>query len=341
MKRILLALIMLFPTYAWGGVFNPGSTGSGGGTTIESGTSVPSTCTPGTGPNALFLDTDDEILYVCTATDTFQATTASEADTMQSVFARGKEVTGANSLANAFRVGDGVTPMCLYTDATLGPIITPCTDSNVRTLIPANFTWGWYDREGLADMFIVDPDAATTNAMYRFQSGYRPWKSIWFGALSLTGDGTNCPTDPAAVTINSGPRMYTFICGDNDSSTLYGQIQMPLDYDGGTILFQQHIIQTASNTSALNGDITAQCRSTGETVNNTWGTEVALDVANVIGSNANVLLTSAAHTPDGTCTAEDMLYFRYQVDATGTTTAMATTHILGFRLFYRSNSWSH
>lgn len=341
MKRILLSILLSFPLVAHAGVFNPGGGGSSGGATIETGTSLPLTCTPGTGPNALFLDTDDEILYVCTTTDTFASTSTVEADTQQSVFARGKEITGANSLANALRVGDGVTPICLYTDATIGPTIRPCTAANTRTVILTNFTHGWYDDEAQADMFIIDPDAATPNAMYQFQSGYRPWKSIWFGALSLSGDGTNCPTDPSIVTINSGTRMYTFLCGDNDGSTLYGQVQLPLDYDGGTIIFQQIIIQTASNTSALNGDITSQCRSTGETVNNTWGTEVALDVSNVVGSNANVILTSAAHTPDGTCTAEDMIYIRYQVDATGTTTAMATTHIVGFRLLYRAKSLSH
>lgn len=41
-------------------------------------------------------------------------------DTQQSVFARGKAITGANSLANAFLVGDGAIWTAYYTDATLG-----------------------------------------------------------------------------------------------------------------------------------------------------------------------------------------------------------------------------
>jgi len=47
--------------------------GGGGGASISTGTTVPATCTPGTGPNALFLDTDSQTFYVCTAVDTLTA----------------------------------------------------------------------------------------------------------------------------------------------------------------------------------------------------------------------------------------------------------------------------
>src|SRR5690242_5041822 len=76
-----------------------------------------------------------------------------------------KEITWANSLANAARFGDGVTPGCAYTDATLGFVIKPCTDSNTRTYIWTNFTWALYDVEGGSAMLTVDPDAASSLAM--------------------------------------------------------------------------------------------------------------------------------------------------------------------------------
>ena len=51
-----------------------------------------------------------------------------------------KEITWASTLSDAMPVGDGTTPLCIYTDATLGPVIRPCTDSDVRTYIWTNFT---------------------------------------------------------------------------------------------------------------------------------------------------------------------------------------------------------
>jgi hypothetical protein len=103
--------------------------GGGRGTSINTGTALPSTCSPGSS-NALFLDTDDEILYACTATDAFVSIT--ETDTLNTVFTRGKSITGANSFANSVKVldanGDG---FALYTDATDGPKFV-CVDNNVE-----------------------------------------------------------------------------------------------------------------------------------------------------------------------------------------------------------------
>lgn len=161
-------------------------------------------------------------------------------------------------------------------------------------------------------------------------------RSMYWGAAALSADGTNC-ANPAEVTINSGPKLYTIICADNDSSTIYGSTVMPDSWDGGTVTFETTTIQTAANTSALNGDIAAQCRGDGETPSSTWGTEVAIDDAAVTGSNNNDQITSGAVTPAGTCAAGDTLYWRYQVDATGTTTAVSTLHFLGFKMEYTSN----
>ena len=51
--------------------------------------------------------------------------------TLDQAFDGGKVIDGANSLANAFRVGDGVTPLCIFTDATKGPWVRPCTASDI------------------------------------------------------------------------------------------------------------------------------------------------------------------------------------------------------------------
>jgi hypothetical protein len=260
--------------------------------------------------------------------------------TLDNVFDQGKTIDGANSLANAVRIGDGTTPVCIYTDATLGPQVRPCTDANVKTVVPTNFEWSLYDEEGTAAMETVNPDAASTLLVWPYPTAtYRPKKSVWFGAGSLSTDGTQCAA-PAEVTINSGPKIWTIICTDNDSSTIYGSAKMPDNWDAGTVTFDHVYIQTAADTAVLNGDIAAQCRGNGEVPSSTWGTEIAIDDAAVVGSNSNDITTSAAVTPAGTCAAGDMLYFRYQLDATGTTTAVATLHTLGFRMEYSETSRS-
>lgn len=263
------------------------------------------------------------------------------AGTLDQAFDGGKVIDGATSLANGMSVGDGTRQILIYGDATLGPVIRPQVsgaDTNTSFRIWTNQTGIFYDVEAAAAMLTIDPDAASVNAMYQFGTAYRPLKSVWFGAGSLSTDGTQCAA-PAEVTINSGPKLWTIICTDNDASTIYGSVKMPDAWDGGTVTFEHVYIQTAADTGALNGDIAAQCYGNGEVVGSTWN-EVAIDDAAVTGSSKNDFTTSAAVTPAGTCAAGDMLYFRYQLDATGTTTAVATLHTVGLKMEYSTSSLS-
>jgi hypothetical protein len=254
--------------------------------------------------------------------------------------AAGNEITGATS-ALPLTVGNGTQKLDIYGDASEGGVIKPVPLGDSLWRIWTNYNGCIRDMEASANVLCIDPDAASKKAMYAFQTGYYPLKSVWIGAGNLYGDGTQCPERPTAVTINSGPKIPTFICTDNNASRLTGSLLMPDDWDGGTVTLTHSYIQTAADTSALNGDAAAQCRGNGETVSSTWGTEVAIDDAAVTGSNKNDLTTSGAITPAGTCAAGDMLYFYYELDATGTTTAVATLHHLGFRLTYSSTSLSH
>ena len=263
-----------------------------------------------------------------------------EADTLSTVATRGSTYYGATSSGAGVKIGkDATNCWNIYHDASAGLQLRPCTDSHIRTTIPTNFTWALYDEEGGAAVETIDPDAATQLGKFTYGTAYKPLKSVWFDAAALSTDGTQCAA-PAEVTLNSGPKTYTIICTDNDASTMYGKIKMPDEWDGGTVTFEQVYVQTAADTSALNGDIAAQCRGNGEAPSSTWGSEVAIDDAAVTGSNQNDVTTSAAVTPAGTCAAGDMLYFRYQLDATGTTTAVATLHTLGFKMEYSVTSRS-
>lgn len=260
--------------------------------------------------------------------------------TLDNAFDNGKTIDGANSLANAVQIGDGITPTCLYTDATLGPQVRPCTDANVRQVIPTNFTGGVYDEEGAAMVETIDPDAATQLGKYTYGTAYKPLKSVWFGAGSLSTDGTQCAAPAEATPVASGPKLWTIICADNAASRIDGSVRMPDAWDGGTVTFTMVYQQTAADTAILNGDIACQARSNGEAPTSTWGTTQALDDAAVVGSGSNDMTTSAAVTCAGTGVAGgDMLYWKYLV-ATETTTAMATLHILGFNMEYSITSRS-
>lgn len=231
----------------------------------------------------------------------------------------------------------------IYTHSNGTPTIRAVIDGNegdadINVVIDTGNKWCARDSTE-SIILCIEPGASGAINQYTFVSGYYPYKSIWFDAASLSTDGTQCAT-PSEVTINSGPKTFTIICADSDTSSIYGKVKMPGEYSGGTIYFTHVYLQTAADTNALNGDVTAQCRGNGVAVNSTWGTEIAIDDANVTGSNKNDFTTSAAVTPNGTCTGGPMLYFRYQLDATGTTTAVATLHHLGFLLEYPVTSWS-
>lgn len=317
---------------------------------VPSGAAFPAS--PST--NALFFITDDTTSGACDSAGGSAVTlcrwdgaawvavlgVSSATTTLDQAFDAGNEVDNATS-ARPVIIGNGTQKGKQYGDASEGFVIEPVPLGDSVWRCWTNFNCVIRDMEAAATVFTIDPDAASKLLMYQYGTNYRPLKSFWIGAGALDGDGTNCPARPTAVTINSGPKLPTFICADSSSSILYGSFRLPDDWDGGTLTFQHVYIQTAADTNAVNGDVSAQCRGNGETVSSTWGTAIAIDDAAVTGSNANDMTTSAAVTPAGTCAAGDMVYFRYVLDATGTTTATATLHHLGFYVKYTSTSWSH
>lgn len=254
----------------------------------------------------------------------------------------GNEISGATS-ARPVIIGNGTQKTKHYGDPTEGSVQEPVPLGDSLWRVWPNFKGCIKDMEAQKLIFCFDPDATLMIDKYLFMDpDYYPWKFGWLGAGNLVGDGTNCPAIPTAVTINSGPKIKTFICLDNDGSTLFGALRMPNDWSGGNVFFSHAYIQTGSGGGAIHGDLAAQCRGLGEIPSSTWGTEVAIDNNAVTGGSANDMTqTATAVTPAGTCTGGDMLYFRYQLDATGTTTPVATLHHLGFRVLYPSRSWSN
>lgn len=254
-------------------------------------------------------------------------------------------ITFADGEVNAAGIGSSTDYMKFFCDPTLGCMIKPSSLGDSYWRIWENFNGCIRDMEASggvgANMLCFDPDAATPLLMYPFQAGYYPLKSTYLSAGYWDGDGTNCPSTPTVVTINSGPKMPTFVCADSSSSILHATLILPPDYVAGTTLkVIQYIIQTAADTGSLNGDISAQCRGNGETISSTWGTAVPLDLANVTGSNAQNMITATGITPAGTCNPGDLLSLRYVFDS-ASTTASSTLHFVGFEPFWSSGSLSH
>lgn len=343
MKQFLYILVfLLFPSFLWSQGYTPGRTA----VMLRPGTTLPSTCTIG----EVWFDTDATAggnIYGCTAADTWTAQGSGGAELSEN-----KGITGgypglelsAGAPAAGSCDGNGwvvvdTTNEDLYfcSDGAGGnPRLSHANsvaytsvqgDSGSATPPAAGATVTFVGGTGLTSVAADgSPDTVTFNIDNHV-------KSIYFPAGALSTDGTQCAA-PAEVTINSGPKTWTIICTDNDGSTIYGHVVMPDSWNAGTVTFELEYLQTAADTAVMNSDIAAMCRGAGETINNTWGSEIAIDDAAVSGSNIVDHTTSAAVTADGTCAAGDTLFFRWQLDATGTTTAVATLHILGVKMEY-------
>lgn len=142
----------------------------------------------------------------------------------------------------------------------------------------------------------------------------------------------NCSISSLSVT--GGPtNSYTYRCDDLDTEYLESWTVLPQSYDGGSLVFEAYGVQTATDTGALHADVKMQCRGDGETIAG-WGDEVAVDIAAVTGDDGVDVGTSGDVTPAGGCEAGDLLWWHWEIDATGTTTAMTTMQWIAFRIRY-------
>jgi hypothetical protein len=231
--------------------------------------------------------------------------------------------------------------VAIYGDVTEGGVIKPIPLGDSLWRIWTNFNGCIRDEEAEANMLCFDPDAASKKAMYPFQTGYYPLKSFYVSAQMITGDGTNCPTSPTLVTISNSSR-YSHICTENNSSRRRFVVPMRPNWDGGVIYVKPYYAQTAADTGSVLLDVAAACRALGTAFNGTYGTEVNVDDAALVGSGAIEGTLSAAITPNGTCAASDELFVYMDVDATANpTTAAATLNFLGVDVFYSETSLSH
>ena len=156
----LLIGVLLAPP-SWGAEIRGGTGGGGGGvTTFSTGTELPATCTPGDlEANGLFLDTDDNLYYFCSDTNTFTQVNPAEAQDLDDVCTVGCEITTAVSEATGAKIGDGTNKVSTYWDPTDGYVVKPDPLGNTLWRCWTNFNCVVRDVEGAKDFLIIDPDA--------------------------------------------------------------------------------------------------------------------------------------------------------------------------------------
>lgn len=318
-----------------------GGGGSGVATSIANSDTLPATCTVA----GIYFDTDadqNQRVNVCTATDTWTQLLETETQSLDDVCTVGCEITTAVSEATGQKVGDGTNKVSMYWDPTGGWYAKPSPLGDSLWRCWTNFNCVIYDEESAAAILTIDPDAASKNAMYQFGANYRPLKSFFLPAGYFSTDGTQCAAPAEATPVASGAKLFTIICTDNDAGRMHATFDMPEDYDGGTLLLKSAVVQTAATTGVIEFQGRAQCKGDTEALVaiSSFGTEVVW-TDTMTGSGAVNKATSGAITPSGTCAAGDLISLSIDIGATNTTTAMATAHILGFKVIYSSTSLSH
>lgn len=262
----------------------------------------------------------------------------------QAVKDAGNTVTDSVDATTGLIVGNGIVHWNDFCDSSnvCRRQVTDSTGTRVRgdyiIEIETNKNFVLRDEEGNADMWTIDPDAASANAMYTIASGYRPLRSIYWDAGAINVDGTNC-TAPTEQALNSSEKTWAFSCADSNSSIFSGKVRMPKSYDGGTVTFTLSLFHGTTESITFAGDFSAQCRAAGTAINSTYGTAVAADVS-ITTANQIAEATTAAVTPNGSCAGNAFLLWRYVVDAANFSTNAANSKVLGVTMKYNVSSLS-
>lgn len=263
-----------------------------------------------------------------------------EVDTLQSVFARGNTVTTATS-ANPHRIGDGTRGIETFGDPTLGSVSRPFPLGDTQWPCWTSFRCILRDQAAQADMLIINPAAASVNAMYQFQTGYKPLMSF-----SVPLEPRGAATSAAESLLTNVPfRWYLTV---TDANTDAADFSFPVTARmAGATTMTFRLIGVSTN-AAPSGNIDLDCAA----YTYTPGTDTI--AAHSTTGEVTVLLTpatqyrpvattSAAHTINGgALVAGDIVFGSCEVDATATTSAQMTD----FRLFgevlvtLSVNSWS-
>ena len=278
---------------------------------------------------------DPNVLWVCTDATPSAAVWIPVSSFVQvdkslnDAFNVGKNITGANSEANAVCWGDGTGKVCEWYDGATGAHreVTPAQHQSQD--ISAGFAY--IIRYNGTEISRWD----STGKQIYLNTG-RPLKSVEvqgyeFGACAYT----------EAVIVAGRPKLGMFTCTDADTDGFYFNFATPLNWNAGTITVRLsalsvnaaptgNVVLSCSGQAVRDGDVVATVTTAGEqTVTLGLATQYKEEQA-----------TSAAITLNGTAAAGARLYMHCDVDATLTTAnSMADVRILPMaKVFYTTVS---
>lgn len=190
--------------------------------------------------------------------------------------------------------------------------------------------------ETLAYGTVTSPTSCETltgAGVQAYANACKPMKTIFFPAIALETDGTNCGSH-TKVAMNSGPLQSMFSCADSSSSVFYASLSMlRTGWDGGPIQVTLHVYHATTETIWFEGKMVAQCRAPTEVVDNTWSADTQLSVA-ITTAHRIARATTAAITPNGTCAPGDDLHLRFTVDPAAFSTNAVNARVFGLSLHY-------
>ena len=255
-----------------------------------------------------------------------------EAQTLNDVVALDATTTGRNSCANAFKVegstaGNGIA---LLDDGANGPELVPyiagvCNDANRGARLNSMKLFEIKDSAGA----VIFRQAEATGAVTFPTAAKAPTRSIYLPARYAEVDGTLCLLSRQQQ--NGGPFKGVMRCSSTGRFDLTFNTK-GFKYSGGTVVLTAHSFHGTSESVTWTGAISMQCRSPGDVINSTYSTPVNLSIA-ITSADLNELKDTdlAAHTPNGTCAADD------EIDVLGSVTAAgnaANTQIIGWTLTF-------
>ncbi len=176
------------------------------------------------------------------------------------------------------------------------------------------------------------------------QSSATLLRSAYWSAGAMSPDLTQC-TAAAAKTLGAAgaPIELAITCADNDAGSLYGSVNMPDSFNGGTVVFWiEAFCDEATCAGTLEFDCSCMFRGNGEAVGTTWGSEPTGGSTVAFASDPQYAQDddpTDATTCNGTWASGESLYWRCQVDATATDVTPTTNYfVLGVKMEFATNA---
>lgn len=158
--------------------------------------------------------------------------------------------------------------------------------------------------------------------------------SRYLDAIALVPDGTNCVA--GIITPNGSQPTDVIYCADSASSVFAGKVLVS-DIGGcpaGALTFTLWLYHSTTESNTVwHGDFQAQYRRPASTdvINSTYSTPDAnSEIILTIGTAHEIESDTATLTPNGTCSDDALLLFKFTIDPTPTTANMSITTPVNF-----------